>query len=562
MASEDVIEKNKLVGRAIVVKARNMKRETTQALPEDPFTLAYGQYGVIEPPFDMLTLTVMPESSSELGPAIEAMQINIEGLGHRVILRDGISKDEENVDLTIKKELAKVSNFFANAVLEPTETFTTLRKNLRSDLEVTGNAYVEVLESLATGEPAGLKHLPSFTMRLRKMDEEFTDHDVARSIKSFDGKWSIEKFPYSSRFRRYVQIRDGNMTEMVYFKEWGDPRHIDSKTAEVIPIEEVNKPDFDRSRLANSVIHFKLYCPRSPYGLPRYIGNLFQIYGNRAAETINYVTFRNNNIPSMMMLATNVQLTEGSIDRLQKFVEERIQGDENYSTFIIVEAEPISESLRDPGTMKLELKNLVENQHNDALFVNYMERNDDKIRRAFRLPPIFLGKSDDYTRATAESSIRIGEEQIFRPERNDSDAVWNQTIVPALGAASVVFKSNTPDVTDNYELTQLLAVAERSGGLSPFISRIIIEDVLGRDLPDISDEIDSNLPFSLTILRESMKQAADQGEINKTFTDNELLDQFKLLGALIDGRFGVPKHVQQNVKQVIRMLEMEGNNVS
>lgn len=545
---------NRLVAKAIVVKSQEA-RERSHAFPEDPFIEMYGTGGAIEPPFNLFVLANMPESCGELGPAINAMCINIEALGHRIIVRDGIGERRAATDPEILAELSKVSNFFANAVLEPTETLTTLRKNVRTDLESTGNAYIEVLPLVDSGEPAGLKHLPSWTMRLRRQDAEWTNHDVARAVRNPEGLWEIKEFPYSKQFRRFIQLKEST-GEMVYFKEWGDPRPIDSRTGEVADEETMARDDWSDSFLATPVIHLKLYSPRSPYGLPRWIGNLFTIYGNRSAEIINYTTFSNNNIPALMLMATNVQLTDGSIERIQEFINERVRGNTNYATILIVEGEPLSEGLKDPGTMKLDLKELTNVQHTDALFVNYMERADDKIRRSFRIPPIFMGRAEDYTRATADSSKRVGEEQVFRPERDDIDMIFNQTIVPALGAASVVFRSNTPNVTDNYELTQLLAVAERSGGLTPTISRLVVEDVLGRDLPEVSPQIDPEIPFSLTTIRERAKAEAFTARAsNPEFAARAgggLLDDMRELREMVpeDG-------ASQPLEATIRLLESQ-----
>lgn len=550
-AAAEMIGESQYVAKVIPIQIKKDARGVTRELPEDPFTSLYGQGEIIEPPYDLFTLAIMPEVSSELGPAIDAMTVNIAKMGHRIVPRDGMKQGEEALDAQIREEISKVQNFFTNAVLEPTETFTTFRANLRIDLESTGNAYFEVLPNVLTGEPAGLNHLPSWQMRLRKEDEEMTEHEVLRSVRGADGTWSIQSFPYSKRFRRYVQIRESENAK-VYFKEWGDPRSISKIDGHVFTDEEMSSSDWHDGLLATEVVHVRLYCPRSPYGLPRWIGNLFTVFGNRAAEVINYTTFRSNNIPAMMLMATNVQLTEASIERIRKFVEERIQGDDNYSTILLVEGEPISEGMKDPGTMKLEVKELTQVQHTDALFVNYMERNDDKIRRSFRLPPIFMGRAEDYTRATADSSRKVGEEQVFRPERNEDDSVWNQTVVPALGASHVVFKSNTPDITDNYELTQLLAVAEQSGGLSPEISRIITEDVLGRELPPISDEIDKNIPFSLTMLREEASLALDSAGISQ----GDAVKQLEKLKMMMDDDGTIPEDAYNAVNTLIKLLSM------
>lgn len=546
----EMISKNEYVAKVIPIRIKKDARGVSRELPVDPFTQAYRDNSILEPPYDMFTLACMSEVSSELGPAIEAMVVNIAKMGQRVVTRDGLPYDDNDLDISIKQERAKVKNFFANAILEPTETFTSFRASLRHDLESTGNAYSEVLPNLMTNEPAGLNHLPSWQMRIRKEDDELTDCEVLRAVEGVDGKWTIQSFPYRKRFRRFVQIRDDS-NQKVYFKEWGDPRNIDMRDGHVFTSEEMASEEFNEGNLATEVIHLKLYCPRSPYGLPRWIGNLFTIFGNRAAEVINYTTFRNNNIPALILMGTNVQLTEASIERIRKFVEERIQGDDNYSTILLVEAEPMTEGMKDPGNMKLELKELVQAQHTDAMFVKYMERGDDKIRRSFRLPPIFMGRAEDYTRATADASRKVGEEQVFRPERTSEDVVWNQTILPALRAANVLLKSNSPDVTDNYELTQLLAVAEQSGGLSPIISRMIVEDVLGKDLPPIDDTIPGNIPFSLTMQREQMENKLETSGVST----ETAVDQLEKLKVLVDGNEAIPTEARESVDYLLKLLK-------
>lgn len=553
-AIAEMVDQNEYIAKVIPIQIRRDSRGVTRELPPDPFENLYAE-GIIEPPYDLFTLAVMPEVSSELGPAIDAMVVNIAKMGYRIIPRENLPYDEEELDIRVKQERAKVKNFFANAVLEPTETFTSFRATMRHDLETTGNSYFEVLPNLMTGEPAGLNHLPSWQMRLRKEDDEMTDHIVMRAVEGDGGQWYIHEFPYTKRFRRFVQIRDA-ATEKVFFKEWGDPRAIDKRDGHVFTDTELNSADFNPENLATEVVHVKLYCPRSPYGLPRWIGNLFTIFGTRAAEVINYTTFRNNNIPAMILMATNIQLTDASIERIQKFVEERIQGDDNYSTILLVEAEPVTEGMKDPGNMKLEIKELTQAQHTDALFVKYMERGDDKIRRSFRLAPLMMGRSEDYTRSTADASRKVTEEQVFRPERNEDDIVWNQTILPMLGAANVVFKSNTPDVTDNYELTQLLAVAEQSGGLSPVISRMIVEDVLGKDLPPIDPSIPGNIPFSLTILRESIDAQLEEAGVSS----EEATEQLEKLKILMDGNEDIPEDARKSVDLILKLLKIRSKS--
>jgi len=498
-------EKIKPVLKFKVIQAeKSTERAASQAFTDDPFHGKYGKYGLIEPPFNMLTLSTMRENCAELGPSLDAMTVNIEKLGHRVMARKNTHSVNDKIPSSILDEVAEATNFFDNAVLDQEiGTLEELRSRLRYDLETTGNAYIEIIPTIDDPLiPCGLNHLASWTMRLRKQDEELTPYEVNRPVRNGDNAWSMKKFPTSKYFRRYAQIREGGLRTS-YFKEWRDPRPILSKTGE--PAEEGTDPNL----LAHEVIHIKLYSPRSPYGLPRWIGHLFAIYGVRAAEEINYVSFDNNQIPALALMATNVAVTDGSIERMQEFIEERVQGNKNYATILLIEGEPVGEGMRDPSAMKLEMKPLTEHQHTDALFQNYIKMNNDQIRRSFRLPPIFVGRAEDYNRAVAEASRKLAEEQIFEPERNMIDRMFTNTIIARLNLASVVFQSNKPNVTDNYELTQMLATAERSGGLTPRTSTKVVEDITNMELPEPSADINPDLPFSITLEWERAKAAAE-----------------------------------------------------
>ena len=473
------------------------EREESRAMDEDPFAHSYDLYGAIVPPFSLYELSTMPEKCGEMTPSIDAMAVNIEKLGHRIVPRPKVQKFNEETSTEIKEQIAVVENFFANCVVDQEqESFEELRSRVRKDLETTGNAYIEVIPKVGRpNQPAGLKHLPSWTMRIRKIDSEYTSYEIPRAIRKADGSWKMSIFPDRKQFRQFIQIRESG-TQAVFFKEWNDPRTINSSTG------EVSENILDNLR-AHEVIHLKLYCSRSPYGLPRWIGRLFAIYGTRSAEEINYVTFENSQMPGMALLATNVAVTDGSLNRMKEFIEDRIQGSKNYATILLIEAEPVGEGMRDPSAMKLELKPLTEFQHTDVMFQNYITQNDEMVRRAFRLPPIFVGRATDLNRATAESSRKLAEEQIFLPERKTIDRMWTNTIIMRLGMPSVMFRSNTPNVTDNYELTQVLATAERSGGLTPRTSTKIVEDVLGEEIPEPSADIKPDQPFSLTMLEKN-----------------------------------------------------------
>jgi PBSX family phage portal protein len=476
-------------------------------------------------------LATLPENNSELLQCIEAMSTNIEATGHRFVPRVKFKKgDADKADQDLKSEVqaeqVRLQNFFMYATQE---SFPEFRGRLRVDKEATGNCYFEVVRDSA-GNVQTFAHIPSYQVRLGRLDDE--PRLVDRKILELqaDGSVKVTVVKEWRRFRRYVQSRfisSQGLRSTVqghkihWFKEFGDPQQYYADSGNVIPADQLAKVPVHKR--ANEVIHQRIYSARSPYGLPRFIGNLLAIFGDRASEEINYTTFRNNNIPSMAVLVSNGQLTEGTIQRIESFVESQVQGSDNYSKFLIIEGEPIEDEGDDGGQFKIDIKPLTADQHKDALFQNYSANNQDKVRRAFRLPPIFVGRSDDYTQTTAESSRRLADEQIFAPERMIFDELMNRLIFPEMGIIYHKYKSNTPNTTDNSQLVKILAGSEKTGGMTPEISRSIMEDILGQPLPGFPEGFKADVPFSLTMAEAVKNLASDPAEPGQSVTAIKLL---------------------------------------
>jgi PBSX family phage portal protein len=507
----------------------------SQVTGEDPLSSLVSRGLTIEPPFDLLTLATLPENNSELQQCIEAMETNIDATGHRFISRLKTKTGaDESLKGAVQAENVRLQNFFMYATQE---SFPEFRCKLRADKETTGNCYFEIVRD-SKGMVQSFAHVPSYQVRLGRMDDD--PRLIDRKILELqpDGSVKVAVVQEWRRFRRYVQSRfissrGLNSTiqghKVHWFKEFGDPQQYFVDTGEVIPADKLEAtPPFKRS---SELIHIKLYSARSPYGLPRFVGNLLAIFGDRAAEEINYTTFRNNNIPSMAVLVSNGQLTEGTIERIESFVESQVQGSDNYSKFLIIEGEPIADEGDDGGQFKVDIKPLTADQHKDALFQNYSANNQDKVRRAFRLPPIFVGRSDDYSASTAESSRRLADEQIFAPERMIFDELFNRILFPEMGIVYHKYKSNTPNTTDNAQLVKILAGSEKTGGMTPAISRSIMEDILGQPLPGFPDNFPSDVPFSLTMAEAVKNMAPEPAEPGQSVTAIKVLKAMGYLDA-------------------------------
>ena len=490
---------------------------TSKAVPEDRLFASIAK--VLPPPYDPLLLSTIVEQSSELGQCIDALAANIGGFGYRLVCR--VKLDDKELDPVKKEEALRqgtdVRNFLRAAANG--EDVTTLRARTRKDLEGTGNAYWELVPNLKGDKVVGYDLLPSVQMRLTLQDREFTPTTVKFVSVRDDGEIVVTDKIFYRRFRRFVQgmavslLSNGSGSSSGYayryFKEVGDDRTIDNETGDVVPPAKVADWDgqggaMPESRKASAVLHQRIYSARSPYGIPRWIGNVIGILGVRRAEETNFVTLSNNAIPSMVITVSNGQLTEGTIQRIEQFVDTQIKGKSNYSTFLLLEGEGSLEGQgEDGGQVKIGITPLTANQHTDALFVNYMKDGRDSIRRCFRLPEIFVGVAASLNRATAEAARKLADEQIFAPERMGEDYQIN-ALLAAQGFYLWEFKSQTPNVTDNATLIAMLAAADKTGALTPRIARRIIEDVFpdaAGNSPFAPDKFDPDLPFSITLAK-------------------------------------------------------------
>lgn len=521
--------KNKQILKALVISAKNLptiEKNVSNELEEDEFSSLIGNdTKIIEPPFDPKMLAFLPENSSELIQIVEVMEINIEGFGQRLSLNSNLTEVQR---VKFKNEINE-EEMELQALLDivnAEEDMTKLRRNTRKELEIQGNGYWELLPNIIDNNKlCGIKMVPAHTMRITKQDTRATKISKKYLDKNF--KWREKIF--FKKFRRYVQIINHRK---VYFKEWDDPRIINKKDGSVASIAlEINKH-------ATPMYHHKIFSSRAnPYGLPRLIGNLFSIFGSRAADNINFTTFQNNNVPSMMITVSNGMLTEASITRIQDYVNSQVIGSDNYSKFLIVEAETQEEGLTNPGTMKIDVKPLADVQRDDQLFQNYDKNNSDKLRRSSRLPPIFIGKSEEYNKNTSETSRRLADEQIFDPERKEIDRILNN-ILKQYGFRFYTIKSNTPNVTDDEILVKILSNSEKTGGITPSIARKILSDVFNQELPLIkNDKFDPDIPFSLT-MADAVKRidgsAPNQGQIPNPKNQKEKEDLIKKIFEKVD----------------------------
>ncbi len=518
--SDKVIDLKEAKGRVPRIKARVVGKDLSiqsnvLAQDENRIESEFAELGALSPPLDPETLCVLYENSNSLRPNVDAYVVNIDGFGHRyepvvdlgaedaaeqisnamyleamhraeaegkkpddvaVLFPDeeAIEAKRKELEHQMRREKSLLESFFAFCCTD--ESFISLRRRTRQDREVTGNAYWELVRNKA-GRVSRLKLVPSFSVRLLPLDAEHTE--VMEQVR-------ISELGYDSiksrrRFRKFVQTVDNRS---VYYKEFGDPRVMSSKTGRIYKTETKLTANEEGVRPATEILHFEIYNSRSAYGMPRWTGALLSVLGSREAEEINQAYFENKSVPPLAILVSGGRLSEESISSLEDYIETEIKGKGNFHKIMLLEADP--DAAEHSAVPKIDMKPLTGAQQQDALFQRYDERNVDKVGMAFRLPRLLRGDIRDFNRATALASLQFAESQVFEPERNEFDWVINRKLLPDMGIRLWRFRSNGPIKRDPAVVTENVRRLVDSGVLTPAEGRILVADVFSQELPSIT----------------------------------------------------------------------------
>jgi len=517
-AIEELAERREVLVKAYVVGADETQRRSVGG---GEAASAFGQAGALEPPYDPETLCMLFEHSNALRQNVDAYGTNIDGFGHR--LEPAIDFDADDADRRVAEciylerlaeapegagretqepsdeevkgrrrelvqlarvERARLGTFFEGCCFD--HSLVELRRRTRQDLEVTGNAYWEILRN-ARGEIARLVHVPAYTMRLLPLDPSPVEVEEPVRISPV----TLERVKSRQRLRRFVQVQYGQRT---FFKSLGDPRVLSRVTGQVATSVEA-LPSNDGP--ASEILHFSIHSPRSPYGVPRWIGAMLAVLGSRQAEEVNYLYFDNKSVPPLALLVSGGKLSEASIPRIERFIDENLKGKKNFHRILILEAEGGS-SATDAARTKIELRPLTEAQQQDALFSAYDERNMDKVGQTFRMPQLLRGDSRSFNRSVAEAMLRFAEDQVFQPERNEFDHVINRKLLNDMGIRFWRFRSQTPATRDPERMTDMVEKLVRVGVLTPEEGRLLASDIFNREFAKLGADW-TKRPITLTL---------------------------------------------------------------
>ncbi len=237
-------------------KALVLGAEIPASLPGGELDTAFAEAGALTPPYDPETLCRLFEHSNSLRPNVDAYATNIDGFGHR--LDPAIDLEAENADERVAESLylealatedddseptsvetspgeiaarikalerlaqvekSKLGAFFDSCCYD--YSFVELRRRSRQDLEVTGNAYWEVLRN-GKGDIARLVHVPSYTVRLMPLDTMPTEmtEQVRISPVTYEPTTITDDDQASSQ-----TIRAGSGYDLCFFQRVGRSAH-------------------------------------------------------------------------------------------------------------------------------------------------------------------------------------------------------------------------------------------------------------------------------------------------------------------------------------------------
>ena len=372
--------------------------ETQQNLLAQAIT-GYAMFDLIEPPYNLEYLSKIYEISPYNYAAINAKVSNIVGLGHDFIETrktneafDNIT-DEKQLDRA-RRKLNKLRQDLYDWLEDcnEEETFTETLIKAYTDVEATGNGYIEISRTSA-GKIGYIGHIPAKTMRVRRLR---------------DG---------------YIQLLYG---KAVYFRPFGD--------------QKTENPIAGASDRPNEVIHLKKYTPTNNYyGIPDIVASSNAMAGNEFAGKYNLDYFENKAVPRYIITVKGAKLSTESERKLLEFFQVGLRGKNHRSLYI-----PLPPDSPDSKTeFKMEP---IEAGTQESSFNVYRKSNRDEILLSHRVPINKIGTPEGVNLAVARDADKTFREQVCRPTQMNLEKRLNKIIEEMTDA--LLLKFNELTLTD------------------------------------------------------------------------------------------------------------------
>lgn len=418
------IAKSELRGVSQTVRrraARIEKRSESTSIQHSG-TMVYGMFDVITPPYSLDELARYYETAYANHSAVDAKVANIVGLGHRWELSpDAVSKidekDTEKKRAAARKRIEKMKVEMEELLDDLTgeDTFMSVLEKVVTDLESTGNGYIEVGRR-SDGRIGYIGHVPSLTVRVRRLRDGFCQI-VGRDVVFF----------------RNFQSDDPN------------------------PITGDDSP--------NELIHFKSYSPLNTYyGVPDTVAAGQAIVGDQYANQYNIDYFQNKATPRYIVTVKGAHLSAEAESTLFRFLQTNLRGYSHRTLYI-----PLPP---DTDQNKVDFKmEAVEAGIQEGSFEKYHRQNREDILVAHQVP---LSKVGLASGGTAESlaSDRTFKEQVARPRQRQIEkrlaAIFKEftdVLVLKLNELTLTDEMAQAQIDEKYLRSQTVTPNEVRGGL-------------------------------------------------------------------------------------------------
>ena len=359
----------------------------------------YAMFDLVQPTYNLEYLSKIYEISPYNYAAINAKVANIVGLGYSFVETKKANDALDNISDTKQLERArrKLNKLRQDLDywLEDTnaeETFTETLIKAYTDLEATGNGYIEIGRTVA-GNIGYIGHIPAKTMRIRRIRDGF------------------------------IQLLYG---KAVFFRNFGDT--------------ETPNPIADATDRPNEIIHLKKYTPMNNYyGIPDIIAAQVAMAGNEFSGKYNLDYFENKAVPRYIITVKGAKLSPESERKLLEFFQVGLKGKNHRSLYIPLPA--------DNPDSKVEFKmEPIEANSQESSFNIYRKANRDEILLAHRVPINKIGVPEGVSLASARDADKMFKEQVCRPAQDILEKKLNRIIAEKTDA--LVLKFNELTLTD------------------------------------------------------------------------------------------------------------------
>jgi len=404
--------------------------------PGTVYRNGYGLFDVITPPYNMYELANFYDTNFANHAAIDAKVENVVGLGYRFDITDRtmlsfeLSDDQDRVARARNRiERAKIELRDWLESLNDDDSFTTIMEKVYTDLQATGNGFIEVGRTVS-GEIGYVGHIPATTVRVRRLR---------------DG---------------YLQIIG---QKLVYFRNFGgtNPNPV---TADPRP---------------NEIIHLKQYSPLNTfYGIPDILAAMPSLIGDQLASQYNIDYFENKAVPRYVITVKGAKLSADAEDKMFRFLQTGLKSQSHRTLYIPLPG--------DTDNNKVEFKmEPIENGIQEGSFKEYRKQNRDDILIAHQVPISKLGGADSAAIAAAISQDRTFKEQVSRPAQKYLEKIVNKiikektdilelkfnelTLTDEIAQSQIIERYVKTQVITPNEAREMLDMPQRSDGDEPFV---------------------------------------------------------------------------------------------